>query len=122
MPTPQSSVDKAWFEDQIKANKTSARQLAAKIGIDASAMSLIFSGKRKMSNEEAAAIALNLNVPLQDVLAHAGVDLRGVARPTISIPTPSGKVVRVEIPPGLTPKEWELAANFMSQYLANSKE
>lgn len=111
-------VDKAWFEEQIRINQTSARQLAKKMEIGPSALSLIFSGQRRMKNEEAAAIALHLNVSLADVLAHAGVNLAGVARPTISVPVPSGRVIKLEIPPGVTPKDWELASAYLAQYIA----
>ncbi len=113
-----TGVDKAWFEDQIRVQQTSARQLAKKMGIDPSALSLVLSGGRRLKNDEAAAMALHLNVSLADVLSHAGVDMRGVARPSISVPTPSGKVVKLEIPPGLTPKEWELAAAYVGQLVA----
>lgn len=120
--TPQQRgtgpVDKAWFEDQLRNNEISARQLAKKMDLDPSALSLIFSGGRRLKNDEAAALALNLNVSLADVLSHAGVNMAGVARPTISVPTPSGKVVKLDIPPGLTPKEWDLAAAYVGQLVA----
>lgn len=120
-PTPSASpVDKAWFEDQLRHNQISARQLAKKMDLDPSALSLIFSGGRRLKNDEAAALALHLNVSLADVLSHAGVNMAGVARPTISVPTPSGKVVKLEIPPGLTPKEWDLAAAYIGQLVAAS--
>lgn len=111
-------VDKAWFEDQLRNNQISARQLAKKMELDPSALSLIFSGQRRMKNEEAAALALHLNVPLADVLSHAGVNLAGVARPTISVPVPSGRVIKLELPPGVTPKDWELASAYMAQFIA----
>lgn len=112
------SVDKAWFEDLFRTNQISARQLAKKMEVDPSALSLILSGQRRLKNDEAAAMALHLNVSLADVLSHAGVNMAGVARPTISVPTPSGRVVKLEIPPGLTPKDWELAAAYVGQLVA----
>lgn len=121
-PPSASVVDKAWFEDQLRHNQISARQLAKRMGIDPSALSLIFSGARRLKNEEAAALALNLNVPLADVLSHAGVNMAGVARPTISIPVPSGRVVRVEMPPGITPREWELVSAYLDQFVAAAAE
>lgn len=123
--TPQPGgpvVDKAWFEDQLRNNQISARQLAKKMEIDPSALSLIFSGGRRLKNDEAAALALHLNVSLADVLSHAGVNMAGVARPTISVPVPSGRVVRVELPPGLTPKEWDLVSTYLGQFVSTGTE
>lgn len=122
-PQPEGPVvDKAWFEDQLRNNQISARQLAKKMEIDPSALSLIFSGGRRLKNDEAAALALHLNVSLADVLSHAGVNMAGVARPTISVPVPSGRVVRVELPPGLTPKEWDLVSTYLGQFVSTGTE
>lgn len=115
-------MDKAWFEDQLRNNQISARQLAKKMEIDPSALSLIFSGGRRLKNDEAAALALHLNVSLADVLSHAGVNMAGVARPTISVPVPSGRVVRIELPPGLTPKEWDLVSTYLGQFVSTGTE
>lgn len=115
---PGGVVDKAWFTDQMQRQQISARQLAKKMEIDPSALSLVFSGARRLKNEEAAAMALHLGVSLADVLSHAGVNMAGVARPTISVPVPSGRVVRVELPPGLTPKEWDLVSTYLGQFVS----
>lgn len=76
-----AEIDKLWFEDRIRARRTSQRQLAKLMGMDASAMSLMLNGKRRMSAKEAADVAGLLGVPVDEVLRHAGapvaVDKRG---------------------------------------------
>ena len=67
-----AGIDKPWFEDRIRAKQTSQRQLARLMGMDASAMSLMLNGKRRMSAKEAADVAGLLGVPVDEVLRHAG--------------------------------------------------
>ncbi|QMP18231.1 cI-like putative transcriptional regulator [Ralstonia phage RpY1] len=67
-----AGIDKVWFEDRIRARKTSQRQLAKLMGMDASAMSLMLNGKRRMRAKEAADVAGLLGVPVDEVLRHAG--------------------------------------------------
>lgn len=68
-----SPVNKHWFEAQISNRKLSQRRLAALLGLDPSAMSLMLAGKRKMSVTEAGEVSKHLGVPVEDVLRHAGV-------------------------------------------------
>lgn len=66
-------VDKKWFRDQLEAKELSQRQLAKKLGIEPSAITLFLAGRRGLKNDEAVAISKILGVRLDDVLAAAGV-------------------------------------------------
>jgi transcriptional regulator with XRE-family HTH domain len=66
-------VDKRWFQDRVRDADISQSKLAQMLGIDRSAMSLTFNGKRKMQLEEAARIAEILGLDVKEVLARAGV-------------------------------------------------
>ena len=74
------TVDKKWFLDKLEERRQSVRGLARHLDIDASAVSRMFSGQRKMQIEEAHTIARFLNAPVQEVMRHAGVakDLDGL--------------------------------------------
>jgi hypothetical protein len=79
------TINRRWFETQLANRKLSQRRFAALIEIDPSAMSLMLSGKRKMSAIEAGEVAKHLGVPVDEVLRHAGV----------SVPTDTEKNVPV---------------------------
>ena len=66
-------VDKAWFADRLAMRKISQRKLAGMMDMDASAMSLMLSGKRKMSAAEAGDVAKLLGVSVEEVMRHAGI-------------------------------------------------
>jgi hypothetical protein len=66
-------VDKAWFADRLAMRKISQRKLAGMMDMDASAMSLMLSGKRKMSAQEAGEVAKLLGVSVEEVMRHAGI-------------------------------------------------
>lgn len=66
-------MDTKWFVDKLADKRMSQRQLAKRMHLDSSAISLTFRGKREMKLTEAAAIAQLLGVPLDEVLQHAGV-------------------------------------------------
>lgn len=72
-PTP---VDTAWFKARLTDKGYSQRGLAKMLDIDHSALSLMFSGKRKMSVQEAGSVASLLDVPIGEVLKRAGVAVR----------------------------------------------
>lgn len=76
----QSEIDKQWFLNKLEERKQSVRGLARHLEIDASAVSRMLSGQRKMQMEEAQAIARFLNAPISEVMRHAGVakDLDGL--------------------------------------------
>lgn len=67
-------INTAWFKERIAAKHMSQRQLANRIGIDPSAMSLTLRGRRKMEVFEAEQIANELGVPLNDVLENLGLN------------------------------------------------
>lgn len=69
------SIDTKWFRSQLAERGLSQRALARQLGLDQSAISLTFSGKRTMKFREAADIARLFTVPVQDVLRHAGVPI-----------------------------------------------
>lgn len=72
MPCLDMPIDTQWFNDRILAQKTSQRKLAKLMGLDASALSLSFRGKRKLSIEEASQLAVLLNASLPEVLTAMG--------------------------------------------------
>jgi len=75
-----SAVDKKWFFDKLDEQRKSVRGLARHLDLDASAVSRMLSGTRKMQIDEAHNIARFLNAPVQEVMRHAGVakDLDGL--------------------------------------------
>ena len=75
-------IDRQWFLNRLQSKQRSARGLARHLEVDASAVSRMLSGKRKMKMNEANAIADFLSAPVEEVLKHAGVALDEVGRPT----------------------------------------
>lgn len=65
-------MDDKWFKKQQKAAGVTAEQIAQKMGRDRSVVSRIYNGRQKMSIDWAKAFAEVLNVPLDQVLKHAG--------------------------------------------------
>jgi transcriptional regulator with XRE-family HTH domain len=70
------AIDPDWFRQKLKERELSQRGLARLMGMDAGAVSLTLNGKRKMTLEEAAQIAVLLDATTQEVLKAAGVDVR----------------------------------------------
>lgn len=70
-----SRIDTNWFTRQLADAQLSQRQLAKKMGVDPSAISLMFRGRREMRMTEAAEIASLIGVPVADVLQHAGLPM-----------------------------------------------
>lgn len=68
-----AEIDGDWFHNQLDDRGQSLRALARHLGKDASAVSRTFSGKRRMTMEEAAEIAAFLGVPVTEVMHHAGI-------------------------------------------------
>lgn len=68
-----AEIDGAWFHNQLEDRGQSLRSLARHLGKDASAVSRTFSGKRKMTMEEAAEIGSFLGVTVTEVMRHAGI-------------------------------------------------
>ncbi len=67
------SINAKWFREQLADKQLSQRQLARLIGMDQSAISLTFAGKRRMQFKEAAEIARLIGLPVSEVLRNAGV-------------------------------------------------
>jgi len=80
-----ADVNKAWFVGRLDEKEWSLRELARRMGLDVSAVSLMFDGKRKMTAAEAGKIAHLLGLPVQDVLANAGVDVSGAKSQSVAL-------------------------------------
>ena len=76
---PQT-IDKKWFLKLLDERQISVRGLARHMDLDASAVSRMLSGQRKMQMDEARTIAHFLRAPVSEVMKHAGVsvDLDGL--------------------------------------------
>lgn len=74
------TINNDWFISRLEDQRISLRGLAREMEIDASALSRMLSGQRKMQMDEAKQIAHFLRVPVADVMKHAGVavDLDGL--------------------------------------------
>lgn len=70
-----SEINQDWFQERLRALKISQRQLAKKIGIDPASVSYMLSGKRRMSMDEAKAVAEHLLVPVTEVMRQAGIEV-----------------------------------------------
>jgi transcriptional regulator with XRE-family HTH domain len=66
-------IDTQYFRNLLSDRRMSQRGLAKRLGLDPAAVSLMFRGKRRMQMHEAADVARLLGVPLDEVLAHAGI-------------------------------------------------
>lgn len=66
-------MDDKWFKQQQKRAGVTAGDIAAKMGRARSNVSHIYSGQQKMSLDWARVFAEVLDVPLEEVLSHAGV-------------------------------------------------
>lgn len=70
------TIDTDWFQQRITDRQMSQRGLAKLMGIDPGALSLTLRGKRKMTLEEAAQIAVLLDVSTQEILERAGIHVQ----------------------------------------------
>lgn len=71
----QPQFNKEWFVNRLQALKISQRKLAKMIDLDPSAVTLMFTGRRKITPDEVHQIAGIFNVPVTEVMRHAGVDV-----------------------------------------------
>lgn len=76
------TIDRDWFIQKLDEGRKSVRGLARHMDIDASAVSRMLSGQRRMKMEEASMIALFLGVQVREVLSHAGVAVDLDGQPT----------------------------------------
>jgi DNA-binding Xre family transcriptional regulator len=104
------AINTKWFTDRLAERRLSQRQLAKLMGMDSAAVSLMFRGKRKMTLEEAAQLAVLMQSSTQEVLEAAGVPMNSARLvPVIGVEQVDGTVVlhpegthdMVEAPPNL---------------------
>ena len=78
-------VRKKWFVDALADRQQSQRALARYMEVDASAITHILNGTRKLQLHEAEQIARFLSVPVEDVLQQAGVKLASSQQKTVPL-------------------------------------
>lgn len=97
-----SKIDRDWFLQKLADGNKSVRGLARYLEVDASAVSRMLSGQRKMRLDEAEKIALFLNATAADVLSHAGVRVENgtAARPILLAATveADGRIAALDDP------------------------
>lgn len=105
-----AAIDTRWFKDMLADRRLSQRRLAALMGLDPAAVSLMIRGKRKLSTAEASEIARLLNVGVEEVAARAGgvglPDRRKAAVPAEApakasrgpVVPPSGETMELPVP------------------------
>jgi len=71
------AIDTQWFIERLADRKMSQRGLAKLMGIDAAAVSLMLRGRRRMTLEDAAQIAVLLQSTTTEVLEAAGIQVTG---------------------------------------------
>lgn len=81
----QPNINTAWFRDRIIDRKTSQRKLAKAMHLDPAAISLMLRGKQGISPQHAEMFAIELGVPLADVLENIGVNATAGASETATI-------------------------------------
>jgi len=82
MTTTKPGIDRDWFLERLDERRKSVRGLARHLDIDASAVSRMLAGQRRMKMEEANQIALFLGTSVAEVLSHAGVSIDLDGQPT----------------------------------------
>lgn len=78
---PKPKPNYKWFEDRLRDNQISQRELARRLSMDAAGLNRRLKGKARLQLEEAARIAKLLHVTVDDVLVNAGVPLAEHIRP-----------------------------------------
>ena len=86
MAASKTTIDEKWFRLMADRAKESQRSLAGKIGLDPSSWLRVLQGKRRLQLNEADRVAMVLNVPVEEVLRHAGL--------RIDVPAGRGHVVQ----------------------------
>lgn len=66
-------IDRRFFDNLMSDRRLSLRQLAKKMGMTHSQLSLTFSGARRMQLDEAAKLAHIFNIPITKIATAAGV-------------------------------------------------
>lgn len=75
MSPKKNVINARWFKEQIRAAKTTQRQIAIKWGIDPTLISKTLNGVKRISLEEAVKWAEILSQPLSVVAANAGIEV-----------------------------------------------
>jgi hypothetical protein len=105
-------IDTQWFIDRLAERRLSQRQLAKLMGLDSAAVSYMLRGKRKMSVDEAAQLAVLLQSSTQDILRAAGAPVHTQHLvPVVGFVGPDGRVAMdaegahdmIEAPPHMPP-------------------
>lgn len=73
-------INDQYFRDALQATDKSQREMARFMGLDPSAITLMFQGRRAMQLTEAQQIAQFLGVAIEDVLRNAGLELSGTPK------------------------------------------
>ena len=72
LPKHTIPIDKKFFTTAFEKKGMSQNEVAEKLGIDKSAMSLMLSGKRKMTVAEAMQLAQMLDKSIETILIRSG--------------------------------------------------
>jgi transcriptional regulator with XRE-family HTH domain len=99
-----------WFYDRLRDHNLSLRKLARMLGVDPSALTRAFQGRRRITMPEAVEIARIFSVPLEDVYHAAGmvvpagaetVPMVGTVGPDMVVQPLTTHVPPVAAPPGM---------------------
>lgn len=92
-------MNKPFFTEQLQARGISQREAGRRMGLASSQMVRLLDGKRKLQLSEAVELAQMLNLSLNEILLHAGVDMSSgpLAVPIIGILGGDGRIA--EPPP-----------------------
>ena len=118
----QGETVRNWFYDQLQAKELSLRSVARMLGMDPSALSLAFRGKRRITMDEAVKIARIFGAPLEEVYAAAGITapttvglavLDGVVGPDMRVEPvePSRVAAPVPLPDGARALQFRTTAS-----------
>lgn len=66
-------INTSWFQDRLADKEISQRKFAKMMDMDPAAVSYMLAGKRKMQMDEAIGFATIVGVPLEEVMAQAGL-------------------------------------------------
>jgi transcriptional regulator with XRE-family HTH domain len=92
------SIDRSWFDTTIRRRGISQNELARRVDMHTSALSLVLSGDRRLKLGEAVQIALELGVAIHELIAAFGfldLELEGRKPPTgyVNLTDPSDSVI-----------------------------
>ncbi|MCD1642471.1 helix-turn-helix domain-containing protein [Aurantimonas coralicida] len=66
------AINKSWFRGRLKEIGLNQSIVAARLGIDRSAMSRVLSGERKLSLQECKMISIIIDRPIDEVITNIG--------------------------------------------------